>query len=236
MEKVILNATIREKLGKEASKKLRAQDTIPGVVYKKGKKTLPVKVDGREFFHILHTEAGENVIITLKIESEARSDKERTVIIKEIQHEPIRGDVLHVDFNEISLTEVITVKVPIETKGEAEGVKTEGGVLDHVMKELEVECLPTEIPERIEVHVESFKIGDSVRVKDLSVPAGVKVLSDPESTVLSVMPPHVEKPAEEVAAEEAEITEPEVIREKKPEAEEAAPPETEEKEEKKKES
>lgn len=221
MEKVILNAVIREELGKQASKRLRRLDSIPAVVYKKGKEVLPVKVNSRELFQVLHTSAGENVIITLKIKDETKepkSVKNKTVIIKEIQYQPIKGDILHLDFNEISLTEKITVNVPIGVKGEPKGVKVDGGVLDHPVKELQIECLPTEIPQRIEVHVEELKIGDSIRVKDLVVPAEVKVLTDPELTVLSVAPPHVEKPAEEVAVEE-KITEPEVIREKKPEEE-----------------
>lgn len=234
MEKVILNATSREELGKQASKRLRRLGSIPAVVYKKGKETLPVKVESKELFHVLHTSAGENVIITLKVKGGAKESKpvkSKTVIIKEIQYEPIKGDILHLDLNEISLTEKITVNVPIEVKGEPQGVKADGGVFDHPTKELQVECLPTDIPERIEVHVEELKIGDSIRVKDLVVPADVKVLTDPELTVLSVMPPHVEKPAEEVAEEE--IAEPEVIMEKKPE-EEVAPPEEPEKKEKKK--
>ena len=233
MEKVVLNADIRAEKGKESNRKLRAEGIVPAVVYKKGDQTIPIKVDGKELFHILHTSAGENVIITLKIKGEAKGHKkedEKTVIIKEIQHEPIKGEMLHVDFNQISLTETIEVKVPIELKGEAEGVKVEGGILDHVMRELEVECLPTDIPERIEVHVETLKIGDSVKVAELNVPSNVKVLSDAESTVISVMPPHVEKPAEELE-EAAEVTEPEVIREKKPAEEEQAPPEEEKKKE-----
>jgi len=222
MEKIILGANVRHELGKEANKKLRAQGNIPAVVYKKGKESTPLKVDKKELFRILHTSASENVIITLQIKDEEKDSKpikDKTVIIKEIQHEPIKGDMVHIDFNEISLTEKITVNVPIETKGEPIGVKSDGGVLEHVVKELQIECLPTEIPQRIEVHVEVLKIGDSLRVKNLTIPSGIRVLNDPELTVLSVVPPHIEKPAEEVAAEE--VVEPEVIREKKPEAEEA---------------
>ena len=128
------------------------------------------------------------------------------------------------DFHEISLTEKITVNVAIETKGEPEGVKVDGGVLDHPIKGLEIECLPTQIPEKIEVHVEALKIGDAIRVKDLEIPSDVKVLNDPEQTVISVMAPRIEEPVAEEEAE-AEVAEPEVIREKKPEAEEgeAAP-------------
>jgi len=235
MDKVILSAEIREEFGKEANKKLRNSNIVPAVAYKKGKETVSLKVDGKELFHILHTSAGENVIITLKVKDSA---KDRTVIIKDIQYDHIRGDVLHVDFHEISLTEKITVSVPIETKGEPEGVKVEGGVLDHPMKDVQVECLPTEIPEKIDIHVEELKINDSIKVSDLELPEGVKVLSDPEATVVSVMPPRAEEEETEEEALEGESQEPEVIREKKPEEgegqQEAAPaPEPEAKEEKK---
>jgi len=223
MEKVLLNANIRDDVGKEANKRLRREGGVPVVLYKKGKTSLSLKVDVKDLYHVLHTSAGENVILTLKVKADskdAKATKDRTVIIKEIQHHPIKENILHVDFHEISLTEMITVRVPVETKGEAEGVKADGGVLDQVTKEIEVECLPTEIPDKIEVHVGPLKIGDAIRVKDLTVPAQIKVLSDPELTVLSVVPPHVEKEEEEAAEE---ITEPEVIKEKKPEAEGAAP-------------
>jgi large subunit ribosomal protein L25 len=217
MEKVILNAALRETKGKEASNRLRKEGFLPSVVYKKGKKTQTLAVNSKELSRLLHTSAGGNVIITLNI----KEDKGKTVIIKEIQYDPIKGDMIHVDFHEISLTEKIAINIPIEPKGIPAGVKNDGGILDQPLKELRIECLPTEIPKNIEVHVEGLKIGDAIRVKDLVIPANIKVLHDAELTVLSVVPPKIEKPAAEVAPEEA-ITEPEVIREKKPTAEEAA--------------
>ncbi|NQT90581.1 MAG: 50S ribosomal protein L25 [Candidatus Omnitrophica bacterium] len=245
MEKTILSADIRKETGKQSNRRLRNQGGVPAVAYKKGKETVSLTINSKELFHVLHTSAGENVIITLKVKDEskdAKAVKDRTVIIKEIQYHPIRGDVLHLDLNEISLTDKITVNVPIETKGEPEGAKADGGILDQPTKEVQLECLPTNIPEKIEVHVEEMMIGDSIRVKDLDVPADVKVLSDPELTVASVVPPQVEKTADELAEGE-EVTEPEVIMEKKLEAEgEGAPapapeaekqPKKEEKEEKK---
>jgi len=240
MEKVILKAEIREEFGKEAGSRMRKAGIVPAVVYKKASKALSLKVDAKELFHVLHTSAGANVIIGLSIASKDKAHankRDKTVIIKEIQYEPIKGDVLHLDFHEISLTDKINVSIAIETKGEPEGVKADGGTLDHPTKELNVECLPTEIPERIDVHVETLKIGDTIRVKDLSVPAGITVLNDPEQTVCSVVPPKVEEEVteEEIATEAA--TEPEVIREKKPEegAEEipGKSPDAPEKEEKK---
>lgn len=218
MEKINLKAKLRDELGKEAVKKLRAQGLIPAVVYK-GKNSLNIKVPSKDFLEVIHTKAGENVVVNLQIESKKPS---RTAIIKETQYHPVRGDILHVDFNEISLTEVLTVKVPIAVKGEAQGIK-EGGVLEHALWEIEVECLPTQIPENVPVDVSPLKIGDSILVKDLHLPGGVKVLSDPETTVVSLAVPRVEE--EEVAKPEEEAVEPEVIMEKKPEEEEEAPAE-----------
>jgi large subunit ribosomal protein L25 len=232
MERMNLKAQIREEIGKESVKKLRRQKFIPAVVYK-GKNSQNIKIAEQDFFDIIHTKAGENVIVNLHVAADAihkekssvkTSKKVRTAIIKEIQYHPIRGNVLHIDFNEISLTEVLTVKVPIAAKGEAEGIK-EGGVLEHILWEIEIECLPTQIPESIPVDVTPLKIGDSILVKDLQIPEGIKVLSDPEATVITLAAPHVEE-MEEVKPEE-EIAEPEVIMEKKPKEEEASAEEAE---------
>jgi len=237
MEKVILNAETREEKGKEKAKKLRDVDIIPAILYRGGKEAVSIKMNEKDIIAVLHTAAGENVLITLKIKGDKKA-KEKTCIIKEIQWDPVKGDILHMDLNEIALTDKIKVKVPVHAHGEAEGVVKDGGVLDHPLREIEVECLPTEIPGKIEVEVASMKIGDTVYVKDLKVPSGVKVVSDPELTVLSVVPPAKEEVAEEITGEET--TEPEVIskgkkeeegieEEEKPKKEEAPP-----KEEKKK--
>lgn len=217
MKKIVLNAVIREnETGKEACNRLRRSGFVPAVVYKKGCKSVGIKVDEKELYRVLHTSAGENAIITLNV-SDGKVVNDRTVIVKESQYNPIKDNVVHIDFHEISLKEKIVVNVPIEAKGEPEGVKIDGGVLDLVLKELEIECLPADIPEKIDVYVKAMKIGDSLRVKDLVVPETVKVLTDKEQTVISVMAPKDEEKSEE--AGEAEITEPEVIREKKPKVE-----------------
>ncbi len=226
MDFVDLNVSLREGTGKESNKKLRIAGLVPGVVYKKGEPTASLNVDRKNFSKAIHTEAGENVIIKLHMDG-AKKRKERTVIIKEIQKDPVKDHFLHVDFQEISLTETLKVKVPIEGKGEAIGVKQDGGVLQHVMWETEIECLPTDIPEKIEVDVANLKIGDSLHAKDLTPPAGVNILADPEAVVFSVEHP---KTVEEAVAApaEGEMTEPEVIKEKK-EKEEEAPAEEPEK-------
>lgn len=217
MEKVILKAAVRTKTGKAAAKDLRSRGMVPVNVYKGGEAAQSLQVSIDDLRETLHTSAGENVIITLKISGEGGS-KDKTVLIKEIQREPIKDGILHVDFNEISLTETLEVDVPLAVKGEAVGVKVDGGILEHVMWELKVECLPTDIPEKIEVDVSNLKVGDALHVKDVAVPKGVKVLNDPELIVLIVKAQKVEAPKEEGV--EAAAGEPELIRKKKEETEE----------------
>ena len=226
MDFVELHASLKEGTGKKINKKLRSQGLVPAVVYKKGEDAVNLKIDKKDLIKALHTEAGENVVIKLYLDG-AKKKKERTVVLKEIQKDAIKDHFLHVDFQEISLTEKLKVKVPVTAKGEAIGVKQEEGVLQHVLWEVEVECLPTNIPEKIEVDVSNLKMGDALHVKDIKVSEGVKILEDPEGLVFSVE--HAKKVEDIVAApgEEAEMTEPEVIKEKKekPEEEAAAEPE-----------
>lgn len=238
MEKIQLKAEVREAVGKKPSKTIRNEGFVPAVVYKEGKETVSLKINEKELLRALNTKAGTNVLIGLKIGAGDKT-KDRTVLIKEVQHHPIKDRILHVDFKEISLTDKLTIDVPIVTKGEAEGVVKEEGVLEHVLWEVKVECLPTDIPEKIEIDVTSLKIGDSILMKDVQAPPGVKILNSPDQTVVTVKMPHVEKPVEEAVEG---VTEPELIREKKEkeeaegeEAGEAAPEAKEAKEPKKKE-
>ena len=214
MEKVILKAGIRKETGKRVAKDLRNIGLVPANVYKSGKAATSLTVVDKELESILHTKAGENVLITLKVSGEESASKDRTVLIKEIQRHPVRDNILHVDFNEISLTETLEVKVPIVARGEPVGVKVDGGLLEHILRELSVECLPTDIPARIDVEVSALKIGEHVLVKDIKVPEGVKVLNDPELIALIVKAPKVEAPKEEAAPGGEE---PELIRKKKEE-------------------
>ncbi|MDP2912564.1 MAG: 50S ribosomal protein L25 [Candidatus Omnitrophota bacterium] len=216
MEKVILKAQTRSGVGKRIAKDLRNKGIIPANVYKLGKDAVSLQISAKDLGDVLHTKAGENVIITLTISGTEGSPKDKTVLIKEIQREPIKYGILHVDFNEISLTEALKVNVPLSLRGEPVGVKIGGGILEHVMWEVQVECLPTDIPEKIDLDVTNLKIGEAVYVKDIIVPAGVKVLTDPELIALIVKPPKVEVPKEEAAPEAA--AEPELIRKKKEEA------------------
>ena len=233
MATVTLAAKPRPTVGKQAAKHLRRDNQIPAIVYRAGEASVPLAVEQRALTQVLKTSAGENVLIALRIEGETatvgvagrgrksgKAPAERTVMIREIQRHPVTGAMLHVDFHEIQLTERITVKVPIVAKGEPIGVKQDGGVLDHILWELEIECLPTQIPERLEVDVSALKIGDAILVKAIALPEGVTALADPEAPVVAVAAPHVEKVEEPTEA----AAEPEVLKQKKVEEEtEAAP-------------
>ena len=227
MEKIKLNSAIREASGTGGAKQLRNDGKVPAVVYKSGKVGLNICADKKELWNALHTDAGENALITLDITGGTKPAK-KTVIVQEIQLDPLSDEILHVDFHEISLKEKIKVKVPVQIKGEAEGVK-EGGVLNQVLWDMEVECLPTDIPEHIIIKVNDLKVNDAIHVKEVNVPEGSKFLDDAENVVVAVVPPQAEEPEEvEEAVEEVEAgSEPEVIKKGKPDDEESAEKEAE---------
>ena len=213
MEEIFLDVQPREERGRGKANSLRRQGFIPAVVYKDGEVALALKVSHREFVRMMHQHHAENIIISLRVSLD-KKQQVRTCMIKETQYHPVRDDILHIDFQEISLTEVIKVNVPVVAKGEPIGVKQEGGSLEHVLWEVEVECLPTQIPKNFEVDVSNLKIGDSVHLKDITFASNVKVLVDPEAVVFLVVAPMKEEvPVESL--EGAEKQEPEVIKEKK---------------------
>ena len=211
MEQIKLTASIRQDKGKEKVKKLRSTGWVPGVVYHRGEEPVSIVLPNKDIAKIVHDHGNENILISLTIEKEKK--KSRAVIIKEIQHDPVKRNILHVDFNEISLTEKITVEVEIVAKGEPIGVKQDGGFLDHPLREVKIQCLPTDIPPHIDVDVSGLKLNDSVHVKDLVVSDKIKVLTDPD-TLLFQVKKHEEKVEETLPGETPEI---EVIREKKEE-------------------
>ncbi len=215
MERLQLKAEVRDLKGKKGVKTLRAQNIIPAVVYKGGEEALSIQLDPKDFAKVTHTKAGSNAIIDLKLEPSKETKSkiaDKTVLIKDIQRHPFKDLVLHVDFIEISLSERIKVEVPIVTRGEAIGVTQDKGILEKLLWKVHVECLPTEIPEKIEVDIAQLKIGDSIFVKDLKVKDSIKILNDPEIRVLMVEHPIVEKPKEEVVEG---AVEPELIRKEK---------------------
>lgn len=223
MEEIFLEAVVRQDAEIHKSSFLRKQGFIPCVVYGEGHKTLSLKIERSRLIKFMHAHhGGENLVITLKISSQGqKAEKDRPVIIKEMQTHPVNGDLIHVDFHEVSLTKRLMVEVPIAVKGDAVGVKQDGGTLEQILWEVEVECLPTQIPEKIEVDVTAMKIGETIHVKDLVVPQGVVIKHDIESIVLTLAPPHKEELPGEGEAVEAVSTEPEVIKKEKKLVEEA---------------
>ena len=220
MQTFELQAKARIPHGTRKARGVRRNEMFPAVVYGHGMKPLAIEVPDRAFLKAIHTKAGANVLITLQIEGVQL--KESTCRVKAIQNNPITDKIDHIDFMVISLTEKITVKVPVVLLHieEAPGIK-EGGSLDLVHLEIEVECLPTQIPEKIEIETKAMKINDAVHVKDLTLPQGIVCLLSPEDVVLAIHPPREEevKPAEEGVAE------PEVMEKgkKDKEGEEGAP-------------
>lgn len=195
MEKVVLNVEIREKTGKGVCRRLRVEGKVPAVVYGKGMDPVAAAVDAKELAAAIAGESGRNNLITLKGDKALDG---RLVIVSDLLRDCLKGSLLHVDLHKITLEEKVKVPVPVALAGTAMGVK-EGGILDFVLHTVEVECLPTQIPEHIDVDVANLQIGDSIHVGDIKVPAGLKILADEASTVVSILG----KAKEEVVAAEA---------------------------------
>ncbi len=208
MKEIVLHANTRKIGTKGELSTIRNEGMIPAIAYGAKKNSMPIVVKEKDFTKTIHTQQGLNVIINLDIKGEKGK---RTVIIKEVQQDPISEDYIHVDFQEISLKEKIEVEVPIGVVGVAPGVKEEGGVLDHIVRDIGIKCLPTNIPEKIVVDISQLNIGDTLTVADLQVPKDVEVLEDSDKIVVSVIPPTIleEPKPEEALAEETQ--EPEVI-------------------------
>lgn len=206
MEKILLKADERKETGKGVARSLRRAGELPAVVYGEGK-SIPVKLNRKEMVNLIRAGVAEHALITLKLKKGKAKASEYPVLIKEYQVDPVSSRLLHVDFIEISLKEKIKVSVPIIIIGEPHGVK-EGGILEQQMREVEIECLPTQIPQGIEVDAEHVEIGHSLHVSDLKAPEGSVIIPDPEKLILIVSAPKVEEEPE--AVEEEEGAEPEV--------------------------
>ena len=209
MQQLVLDVKVRDKIGKGASGRLRRQGKIPAVVYGKKESPLSLEVGEKELEKAARMATGQAAIINLNL---GREKGEVLALVKAVQHHPVTDRLLHADFYRISLHDKITVSVPVVVTGESVGVK-EGGILEHILWEVEVECLPAQIPEKIEVDITSLKIGDTVHVRDLKVEEEIKLLTEEEKTVLSLVPPTVIK-EEEVEEVEEKVAEPERIGEK----------------------
>lgn len=214
-DEILVTVKKREKTGKETNKKIRRNGEIPGIIYGQELKPVIISIPSREVKRILSTEAGENVIATVKIDGDDGPSKK--VMIKELQKDPVDEHYVHVDFWQISMKKKLEMDVPVEVTGVSKGV-TEGGVLEQVAWEVRVKCLPTDIPDKIIVDVTNLSIGDSIHVKDLIVKEGVEIINNPENVVVTIAAPLKE---EELAVKPEESIEPEVIGKKPKEGEEA---------------
>jgi large subunit ribosomal protein L25 len=194
---VALQAETRPGTGKGVARKLRSAGKVPGIVYGRGMDPIPLAVDRLALARVFKTEAGRNVLIDLQIEGETH-----LTLARELQRDPVRGAVLHVDFLKIARDVVIEVDVPIHIEGESPGVK-EGGVIEHHLWTVRVSCLPTSVPDRLVADVSRTVLGEMLRVADLKVPEGVTILTDANEAVLGVVVPQVLKLEEEVPAEAA---------------------------------
>lgn len=203
---VPLAGRVRPGTGKGPARQARFAGEIPGVIYGAGETPVALAVPKKEFELALKTaHAGGNVIVALRLDGAI----EKTAIIREVQRDPITHAILHLDFHHISLTEKVTVEVTVHLVGTPDGVKNGGGILEHITRTIEIECLPTQIPQHLEADVTALAIGDSVHVRDLNVP-NAQVLSDPDMTIATVVPPTVMTEAAAASAA-GTSTEPEVI-------------------------
>jgi large subunit ribosomal protein L25 len=217
---LIIKSEKRDMFGKNASHRIRRSGMIPAILYGEAGLSVPLVLDKKDIVMILKSESGENTIFRIAYDSE-----ERDVMIKDVQVDPTTDTLLHADLIQIAMDKAIRVAVPVELLGEAVGVKMEGGFVDFIMREVEVECLPTDIPEHIAVDISHLHLHQSLKVQDLAPPEGVKIISEPSAAVLLIQVPHEEKveakPEEAVAAEApVEAAEPEVIKKEQKKEEE----------------
>lgn len=209
-KQVKLSAQVRSHIGRSAVKKIKQQGLVPGVVY--GAKQAPqhVQLSAREIGDVLSHATGENFLVELEISDAGKSSK-GLALIQEVQHHPLRGDVLHVDFHAVSADEKIHAEIPVETVGESIGVRSYGGLMEVSIHALEVECVPADLPDLITIDVSELNLNDAIHVRDLKLPPGVVARGDADLTVIRIAPPTVQEAAAATAT-----AGPEVIKEKKP--------------------
>jgi large subunit ribosomal protein L25 len=218
MKSVALKAYPRAQVQRAEVTKLRRAGRVPATIYGRLAKPQNLEVNSKEFADLLHHAASENLLVDLSVENDARS--KRLALVQEIQHHPLDGKVLHVDFHEVAENEKVTVQVPVETSGEAAGVKVGGGTLEHVLFKLKVRCLPKDLPEQIIIDVTPLEIGKSIHLGEIKAPEGVEILGDKHITVVAVSAPRAEEVvATDVAAPAAGDVE--MTKEKKEEGAEA---------------
>lgn len=216
MKSVALTAHPRTLARRTGVKKLRAAGRVPAVIYGRLNQPQNLEIDVKDLENLIHHSVSENVLVDLSVAGDPKP--KRLALVQEVQHHVLSGEVLHVDLHEVAENEKVTIMVPVETTGEAVGVKTGGGVLEHVLFKIKARALPKDLPEVITVDVSHLEIGQSIHLGEIQPPPGVEILGDKKVSVISVAAPITE--AEEAAALEAAgtpLAEPEVLKEKKDE-------------------
>lgn len=226
MEKILVKADKRPEVGKGSARSLRRQGVLPAVVYGVNDST-PIKIESRQMTRLITSGVGEHSLITIELNEGGKKASEHPVLIKDYQMDPVSDELLHVDFIEVSLEKNVNVTIPLVIVKNPAGVKM-GGIMEQQLREIEVECLPTRIPDRIEIDAGHIEIGNSLHVSDLTPPEGARIVNDGSEVVLSVSAPKIEEEAPVEAVEEAGA-EPELVKGKGKEEGEEKPAEEKEK-------
>jgi len=222
MKDLLVEVTPRESFGKNESRRMRRAGKIPAILYGANKDPVPLVVDPSAIEQILHSESGGNTLFRLGL---AGTEKQRHVMIKDYQVDPVKGELMHADFVRIKMDQLVEISVPVRLIGEAVGVKVDGGILEHVTRSVELSCLPTSIPEHIDIDVTNLKIGDSIKVSDVAATDQYTMITDAGQTLVVCAAPAKEEEAAEAEAAEGEeaaaaTSEPEVLKKGKSDSEE----------------
>lgn len=223
MEKILLTAQVREKAGKGVARGLRRNAQVPAVLYSHGKST-PISMGNKEITKILNTEGGKHALLNLTLQG-GTAAAERMALIKDYEVDPITGKLMHIDLMEVAMDEKVKVHVSVHLTGNSIGVK-EGGILQYGLHQVEIECFPQQIPSHFDVNIAAVKVNESLHVRDIQLPEGVKVLNDPLATIVTIQPPVSDAKLESMLATGAPAAagegEPELVKKPKKEGEAAA--------------
>jgi large subunit ribosomal protein L25 len=223
MDRIAITAKVREKAGKGVARGLRREAQVPAVLYSHGKST-PIAMVSKDISKILNAEGGEHALINLKLEG-VKGAGEKLALIKDYQVDPLSGKLIHLDLMEVAMNQKVKIHVEVHISGTAAGVK-EGGIFQYGQRDLEIECLPANIPDIIDVNIAHLKVNESLHVRDITAPEGVKILTEGDQTVATIQPPMSEAKLEEMLtatpAVAEEGAEPELVKKAKKEGEAAA--------------
>ena len=221
MKSLALSANPRTLSRRKGSRKIRSGGRIPAVIYGRHNPPQNLEIDAKEFDLLVHMAHTEIILVDLTIPNDAMPT--RLALVQDVQHHPLSGEILHVDFHEVKADEKVTIEVPVEAVGVPEGVKTGGGTLEHVRFRLRIRCLPGDLPEQINVDVSHLNVGQTLHIGEITAPSGVELLGDKKIPVFAVAAPVTEAAAEAAATPGTEPTkQPEMIKEKKEEGAAAA--------------